>query len=76
MNAIERELAADQENKERNDGVDHFLSEWYFPISTLNFWQESQKGPDKMQYSKPASHLSIKRKDIDQQYVQYLFRLV
>jgi hypothetical protein len=62
MNSIEWELTAHQENEERDNGIDHFFSEWYFPISTLYFWQESQKGPDKMQYSKTTSHLSVSRK--------------
>lgn len=63
MNAIEWELAAHQENEERNNCVDHFFSEWYFPIRALHLWQESQKGPDQMQYSKAASHLPVFRND-------------
>lgn len=62
MDAIERELTAHQENEEGNNGVDHFFSEWYLPISTLYFRQEGQEGPDKMQYSKAASHLSARNK--------------
>jgi hypothetical protein len=62
MNAIEWKLAAHQENEERNNGVDNFFSEWYLPIRALHLWQESQKGPDQMQYPEAASHLPVIRK--------------
>lgn len=69
VNAIQRELAAYQENEEGDDGVYHLLSEGDFPISALHFRQKRKEGSHQMKNSKSTSHLALSKLETGQSQI-------
>jgi len=53
VDAIEGKLTADEEDEERDDGVEELLAEGHLSVGGLDFGQEVEEGTDQMQQPEP-----------------------